>query len=354
MSENEQCAPVLLSDIIEAVEFVSASSFDEHHAYICRRTGRTHLVSEFLDLDDDAEALPDDPEECGYIAVPHRRDLDLGKPLALAFVAEELPELLDRAQEIFRRKGAFRRFKDLIGAQGKLDSWYAYEERAMQQAVRNWCEALGIPLAGETQAAVHGETAEPSLHVMPCDACGGCVPTLEMTQFGSRETGYRDLCSRCYNEEVARLGGLTFEHVAFEPVDLFDGRGRRHRFHFVLRHLGSMVMLGGYEVRADERTGYEFEVHGGPEADPFELMQRLHKRMRRELAITYLAETEFGLGIAETKVGGQITCDPEAADRLPVLVIDGQEVDWDQFGRMLMTFEGWRFHLEIQETSEEV
>ena len=353
MSENQHCAPVRLSDIIEAVEFVSASSFDEHHAYICPRTGRTHLVSEYLDLDE-AEGLPNDPEECGYLAVPHRRDLDLGKPLALAFVAEELPELLDQAQDIFRRKGAFRRFKDLIGAQGKLDSWYGYEERAMRAAVRDWCEALGIPLTGEAQAAGQGEMAEPCLHVAPCDACGNCVPSLEMTHLGSQETGYRDLCSRCYNEEVARLGGLKFDHVAFEPIDLFDGRGRKHRFHFVLRHLGSMLALAAIEGKAKDGTGYEFEVHGAAQADPFVLMQRLHERMRQELAITYLAETEFGLGISETKVGGQITCAPDAAERLPVLIIDGQEVEWDQFGRMLMTFEGWRFHLEIQDPSEEI
>jgi hypothetical protein len=76
--------------------------------------------------------------------------------------------------------------------------------------------------------------------------------------------------------------------------------------------------------------------------------------MRRDLAIFYLAEGELGRGIAGTTVRGQISCDPEAADRLPVLVIDGQEVSWDPFGRMLMTFEGWRFHLDIQDPSDEI
>jgi hypothetical protein len=28
-----------------------------------------------------------------------------------------------------------------------------------------------------------------------------------------------------------------------------------------------------------------------------------------------------------------------------MLVIDGQEVSWDEMGRMLMTFEGWQFRL---------
>jgi len=35
------------------------------------------------------------------------------------------------------------------------------------------------------------------------------------------------------------------------------------------------------------------------------------------------------------------------------LVIDGREITWDQFGHMLMTFEGWQCRLEILDKSEE-
>jgi hypothetical protein len=37
-----------------------------------------------------------------------------------------------------------------------------------------------------------------------------------------------------------------------------------------------------------------------------------------------------------------------------MLVIDGRQVTWEQFGRMLMTFEGWQFKLEIKDPTEEV
>ncbi len=30
----------------------------------------------------------------------------------------------------------------------------------------------------------------------------------------------------------------------------------------------------------------------------------------------------------------------------PFLVIDGQEISWDDFGRMLMAFEGWQFTIQ--------
>jgi hypothetical protein len=45
----------------------------------------------------------------------------------------------------------------------------------------------------------------------------------------------------------------------------------------------------------------------------------------------------------------------EAGDgRVPLLVIDGREITWEEFGRMLMTFEGWQFKLEIRDMSEEL
>ena len=33
---------------------------------------------------------------------------------------------------------------------------------------------------------------------------------------------------------------------------------------------------------------------------------------------------------------------------------DGQEISWEDFGRMLMSFEGWQFKLEIFDRSHEV
>lgn len=344
--------PLILSDLIDAIEFVSTSQTEEFQAYICKQTGCIMYVDNGLGSDDAAD-LPDDPKAAGFIPVPHKQDLDLGKPLALSFVAEELPALLGKARDIFRRKGAYRRFKDLIQAKGKLEGWYAYEARATEAAVRNWCEDVGLRLVGDTVMG-SSELSEARMHDVPCEQCRIAVPNFEMTYFGSSDTGYRNLCSRCCNEEVARQAGVKFDHVAFQPVDMADARGNPHHFHFVLRHLGSMLWLESLEVKGRERIGYEFRVHGVADADPFQLMQRLLERMRRDLAIVYLAEGELGLGIAGTTVRGQISCDPEAADRLPVLVIDGQEVSWDQFGRMLMTFEGWRFHLDIQDPSDEI
>jgi hypothetical protein len=35
-------------------------------------------------------------------------------------------------------------------------------------------------------------------------------------------------------------------------------------------------------------------------------------------------------------------------------VIDGKKIKWDEFGRMLMTYEGFNFKLEIFDKSDEI
>ena len=42
------------------------------------------------------------------------------------------------------------------------------------------------------------------------------------------------------------------------------------------------------------------------------------------------------------------------ATTLPMMVIDGREVSWEQFGEMLMTFEGFQFKLQIIDKSEDL
>jgi len=146
--EEPGIAAVKLSELVDAFEFVSVSGFEENRAYVCRKTGRVFWVSDVVDMDE--EELPEDLDESDqYEAVPHRRELDLGKKLALSFVANELPAELPAARGIFSRKGAYGRFRRLLEVNGHLDKWYAFEERAVEAALKDWCEDVGIMLIGE-------------------------------------------------------------------------------------------------------------------------------------------------------------------------------------------------------------
>ena len=91
-----------------------------------------------------------------------------------------------------------------------------------------------------------------------------------------------------------------------------------------------------------------------PNDEPLLLLGSLIDRMRRTLSVKHLVHSEQGTQIADQTVCGRIEWDESEDGRVPLLVIDGQEVSWDEFGRMLMSFEGWQFRVAIRDRSEEV
>jgi len=189
-----------------------------------------------------------------------------------------------------------------------------------------------------------------------CHTCGRAIAGFESVHYGSLELGYRDLCNRCFNEEGAKNGEINFSHVEFEPLDVPDVTGALHRFHFEVRLLGDKVSLQAFELVDGDPGGYEFQVLGDAEADLFELMGQMVPRIRRLLARQHLkTEPDMpGLHIADFMVRGRITWDENEDGRLPMLVIDGKEISWRQFGRMVAGFEGWQFRFEIRDRSEEI
>jgi hypothetical protein len=191
---------------------------------------------------------------------------------------------------------------------------------------------------------------------IPCDACGQTAHAYDIVNYGSIEGGYRKLCGRCFNADVAKRAGLKdFEHVRFEPIEMSDASGRPHEFHFRAHLFGSGVALDAFELRNDHPYGYQFQVIGEPEEDLLALLGRLITKMRRSLAVKHVDDGELGLQVTDRLlVRGKIESDLEKEERLPVVVIDGREVSWAEFGHMVMTFEGWQFKLEFRDMSEEL
>lgn len=187
-----------------------------------------------------------------------------------------------------------------------------------------------------------------------CGGCGKTVPGYDIIHYGSVENGYRQLCSQCFNQEIAKLDGLEgFEHVNFTPVGLPDCTGEMHEFHFRARLLGPQVALDAFELRDGHPGGYEFQIIGSSEEDLLVLLGRLIERIRRALSTKYLENGNLGRQIADQLVRGRIAWDDAYDGRLPLMIIDGQEISWEELGRMLMTFEGFHFQLEIRDKSEE-
>ncbi len=140
--------PVSFQEILTAFEFAGFTGLGEHLAILCRRTGKIYLHSDFSDFDELNDELPDDVEdEEKYLTIPNKRELGLGKPLALEFARNFLPDDLDEVRYMFSRKKAYSKFRALLIRRSALKEWYEFELKATEQALREWCEVNSIKVA---------------------------------------------------------------------------------------------------------------------------------------------------------------------------------------------------------------
>jgi hypothetical protein len=137
--------PASFQEILLAFEFVASSSFGEHEAFLCRRTGKIYWRSELGELDEMNDELPDDVgDDEKYVAIPDTRELSLGKPLALDFAREFLPNDFDEVRYIFSKRGAYPKFRALLARRNARERWYDFESKATERALREWCELNSI------------------------------------------------------------------------------------------------------------------------------------------------------------------------------------------------------------------
>jgi len=109
--------PIVSRDELEnTLEWVS-SDFLDNEAYVCRKTGKIHWTSGDPGAVDD-EYIHDSDK---YLPVLDKRDLDLGHRLVFDFASQYLPQRYDDVRDMFRRKGAYRRFRNLHERQALLE-----------------------------------------------------------------------------------------------------------------------------------------------------------------------------------------------------------------------------------------
>jgi len=132
---------VKYDDLLFAYEFANSSFDPDTGAYISLETGAVHCKADGIE---EEELPPDLYNRDRYLPLPNKNDLDLGPRLAYRFTRVELPHCYEQVREIFRHEGAYHRFKQLLDSERALEKWFAFEERAVENALREWCVENGI------------------------------------------------------------------------------------------------------------------------------------------------------------------------------------------------------------------
>ena len=134
--------PIPFDTLETALQWSSAGAPFENEALLARATGELFLKSLQGDFGD---PLTDDIEDAAvYVVVPHKNDLDLGRQLVFAFVAEHAPMHQETIESFFRQRGAYAKLKASLERENLLDRWYGYEAAATRRALETWANDNGF------------------------------------------------------------------------------------------------------------------------------------------------------------------------------------------------------------------
>lgn len=167
--------------------------------------------------------------------------------------------------------------------------------------------------------------------------------------------GLRFHCGRCTAEVMAERRGERFTYLEVEPLSIEDRDGRPRTFHFQYHTTGPLPGLEAIEMARGEPCGYRVGIVSEPGESGVSLVGRLLAKIRRELARVHVVadpHVSLGMRLAESLVRGRIECDPSGDG--PCVWVDGRRIDWNTFGELLLSHEGWQFRLEFHDPAAEV
>ena len=180
-----------------------------------------------------------------------------------------------------------------------------------------------------------------------CEDCGAPGPRVSL--------GGVSLCDRCSDRRVAAITGYPELPDAPQPIQVADGDGRIHLLEYRVWRAPT-----GIEVELEEggfAEGYHFAVLGAHDADVGELVALVTRRAEQEIARRYLEPNPHRAGwiITGDEAAGRLVCGEERGLGDPYdVVVDGHTLTWEELGRALEPYEGWRFRLVLEDRCEDV
>lgn len=134
-------------DIQSAFLFISSAGYGLNSAVVRKDTGEVLYQSELSGIDEIGKRDLD-PDQ--WVSIPHRNDLDLGQSLVFEFIEANLPDEYGAVRQIFKKRGAYGRFKVFLESKGLLERWRNFSDQREESALRQWCQEKGIDLSAKT------------------------------------------------------------------------------------------------------------------------------------------------------------------------------------------------------------
>lgn len=163
--------------------------------------------------------------------------------------------------------------------------------------------------------------------------------------------GHR-LCDRCADRRVAARSGWPELPDPPPPLVVTGPDGRSHIMQIRLHRAATGVVAEAVETGSPPGGGHHVQVIGAHNVDVPMLVEQLRVQVRDEIATAYLEPNPHRTGwlVRDRELRGRLIW---AGNHGPyAVVVDGQTLSWDELGRTLEPFEGYRFRLVVEDTDD--
>lgn len=166
-----------------------------------------------------------------------------------------------------------------------------------------------------------------------------------------------ELCDRCADRRVAAHTGFPELPPPPAPITFAGPDGERHVLAFRLWRAPTGIEVELHETGVPEGEGYSFAVLGAHDADITVLVDHVRSRALAEISRLQLEPNPHREGwlVRGDEVTGRLEWNSERGVGGPYnAVVDGRTLTWDELGRALEPFEGFRFRIVIEDPCDDL
>ena len=191
-----------------------------------------------------------------------------------------------------------------------------------------------------------------------CETCGSSFLSYERVihLLKTPKESSEIICSECLIKRLAKADDLKLEEFNEKIIEVSGSGNKKHQFYICRSLIPAGIMLEAIEVKGGEQKGYKVSVIGDIDCDQKALMEALLQKIRKTLLKKYidveeLDEVDRGQ-FNENEFFGSIEYDEDYHGKIPRVFINGIDYSWEEFGNILMSYEGFNFKLQIFEEED--
>ena len=177
------------------------------------------------------------------------------------------------------------------------------------------------------------------------EVCAACNQASKVN-IGISGTAFVSLCHDCHNELVAQTLGMDSPEDIPKKLSFIGKCGKTYNFAIDFEIFPTGKLLTATEIGKTKRMT---DVYGTPDADAYEMLEILKKRIKKLVSVKYVNDDGY---FAKNKAVGYVEYNLERERH--EIIIDGKPYTWSELEKNVSAHEGWKVKIEFADHGDEL